>query len=137
VSKKDFEGMITFTYYRDLNSAIEFYSKIMGLELVIDVDFAKIYRVGVDSHLGIVDGKKGYLKVSREKPVMLTFVVDDVEEWYKYLQRENVEIVQPPKEAEYLKMKTLIIKDPEGYIIEIMQFLTKPYGKDECPQLIL
>jgi predicted enzyme related to lactoylglutathione lyase len=134
MSVSDFEGMITFTYYKDLESAIQFYSTIMRLELVIDVDFAKVYRVGKDSYLGIVDEKKGYLKSSREKPVMLTFVVEDVEEWYKYFQQKNVEIVQLPKEAEYIKMKTLLAKDPEGYIIEILQFLIKPYGKVECFQ---
>ena len=38
----DIEGMITFTYYHDLTAAERFYGEIMGLEKVIDVDFAKV-----------------------------------------------------------------------------------------------
>ncbi len=35
---------------------------------------------------------------------------------------------QPPKEAAYLKMKTMLFRDTEGYVLEILEFLKKPYG---------
>jgi lactoylglutathione lyase len=123
------EGLITFTYYNELDKAADFYGKIMGFELVIDVDFAKVYKVSGSSHIGIVDGKKGFLRAKEDKPVMISFVVEDIDAWYEHLLGKGVEIFQPPKEASYLRMKTLLLRDPEGYVVEILEFLEKPYGR--------
>ena len=123
-----FNGMITFTYYNEIEKADEFYRVLMGFEEVIDVDFAKVYKVSEGAHMGIVDGKRGFMNATEEKPVMLTFMVDAVDTWYEYLKSKGVEIIQPPKEAPYLKMKTMLIKDPEGYVVEILEFTKKPYG---------
>jgi len=128
MSLDNLEGMITFTYYDDLEKAAEFYGEVMGFELVIDVDFAKVYRVSNGAHMGIVDGKRGSMKPTEDKPVMLTFIVDDIEDWYEYLSSKGVDVFQPPEEAAYLKMKTLLLRDPEGYVVEILEFLKKPYG---------
>jgi predicted enzyme related to lactoylglutathione lyase len=124
----DFEGMITFTYYDDLEGAVDFYSDLFGFELVIDLEHAKVFKVAENTHFGLVSGQKGYLKTSEDKPVMLTFIVEDIEAWNKHLKRKGIKIEQPPKEADYLKMKTLLIRDPEGYVVEILEFLKKPYG---------
>jgi predicted enzyme related to lactoylglutathione lyase len=123
------EGMITFTYYNDLEKVAEFYEKIMGFELVIDVDFAKVYKVSGSSHIGIVDGERGFLRAKEDKPVMISFVVEDIDAWYKHLRGKGIDIFQPPKEASYLRMKTLLLRDPEGYVVEILEFLEKPYGR--------
>jgi len=128
MSAQGIEGMFTFTYYDDLDEAERFYRDVMGFEKVIDVEFAKVYKVAGNSHVGLVDGSKGFLKTSDEKPVMLTFVVDDIEAWNQRLKEAGVEITQLPKEATYLKMKTMLFKDPEGYVLEVLEFLKKPYG---------
>ena len=122
------EGSITFFYYEDLERAEEFYGGVMGFEKVIDVDFAKVFRISGDAHVGIVDGEKGSMRPTRDKPVMLTVIVDDIEAWHRHLVERGVEIDQPPREASYLRMKTLLFRDPEDYVIEVLEFLTKPYG---------
>jgi lactoylglutathione lyase len=124
------EGSITFFYYEDLRKAEEFYGEVMGLEKVIDVDFAKVFRVSGGAHFGIVDGERGSMRPTRDKPVMFTVVVDDIEAWHGRLRERGVEIDQPPKDASYLKMRTLLFKDPEGYVIEVLEFVKKPYGLD-------
>ncbi|TRO47998.1 VOC family protein [Candidatus Bathyarchaeota archaeon] len=123
----EIEGQITFTYYNDLEAAAEFYGDVMGFELVIDVGFAKVYRVYGETHVGIVDGNLGSIKAAEEKPVMISFIVDDIESWHGYLKERGVDVFQPPKEAAYLKMKTMLFRDPEGYVLEVLEFLT-PYG---------
>jgi len=123
------EGSITFFYYDDLERASKFYGDVMGFEKVIDVDFAKVYKAAENTHVGLVDGKRGFLKAAEDKPVMLSFMVDDVDSWHRHLQGRGVKIDQPPKQADYLRMKVLLFKDPEGYVLEILQFLTKPYGQ--------
>ena len=124
----EIEGQITFTYYDNLEAAARFYGEVMGFELVIDVDFAKVYRVYDGTHVGIVDGNRGSIKATEDKPVMISFIVDDIESWHGYLKEKMVDVFQPPREAEYLRMKTMLFRDPEGYILEILEFLKKPYG---------
>jgi len=123
------EGLITFTYYDDLDRACKFYSEVMGFEEVIDVDFAKVYKVAENAHIGLVDGKRGSLKPSEDKPVMITVIVDDIDAWHRHLVESGVDIDQPPEEPQYLRMRTLLFRDPEGYVIEILEFLAKPYGQ--------
>jgi len=128
------EGAITFFYYDDLDGASRFYGEVLGLEKVIDVGFARVYRIAENAHVGLVDGKRGMLKPSANKPVMLSFIVDDVDAWHRRLEGKGVEIDQPPRKADYLDMKVLLFRDPEGHLLEILQFLTKPYGQPEREQ---
>lgn len=123
------DGTITFFYYDDLERASRFYEGVLGLEPVIDVDFAKVYRIHDNAHVGLVDSERGYLKACKDKPVMLTLLSENIDVWYEYLKTFGVKVEQPPKTADYLNMKTMLLRDPEGYLIEILQWLTKPYGK--------
>ena len=116
-------GTITFFYYKNLNAAARFYEDVMGFEAAIDVEFAKVYRVYEGVHVGLVDGERGYLKAADDKPVMLSYYCDDIDWWYQHLQDKGVTIEQPPQEADYLKMKTMLFRDPEGYLLEMLQWL--------------
>jgi predicted enzyme related to lactoylglutathione lyase len=116
------EGLITFLYYKDLNKAAKFYEEIMGFELAIDQQWSKIYRVAENAYLGCVDGNVGYHKPSETKPVMLTVIVDDPDEWYKHFKKNNVETINEPHDDEELNLRIFLLKDPEGYVIEIQKF---------------
>jgi len=124
----EIDGTITFFYYKDLEKANKFYEQVLGFERVIDIDLAKVFRVHDGSHVGLVDGNMGYLKYMDSKPVMLSWFSDDIEEWHEYLQERGVEIEQPPMRQSYLEMTTMLFRDPEGYLLEILQWLKKPYG---------
>ena len=122
------EGSITFFYYDDLAAAAGFYETVMGFETVVDVKFAKVYKVAEGSHIGIVDGNLGSMKATKDKPVMFTVLVDDADSWYSYLMKKGANVEGPPRLAEYLKMKVFLLRDPEGYVLEILEWLKKPYG---------
>ncbi len=126
---KGIEGMITFTYHEDIEAADRFYGETLELERVMDRDWVKIFKLGADSHLGLVDSERGYLKPSEEKPVMLTIMVDDAEEWHRELTERGVKTNHPPRESDEIHMKGFLTWDPSGYVIEILEFLTKPYGE--------
>jgi catechol 2,3-dioxygenase-like lactoylglutathione lyase family enzyme len=126
---KGIEGMITFTYYYDIEKAAEFYHKILGFEEVMNRDWVKIYRVGNDSHIGIVNAEKGFLKPKAEKPVMLSVLVDNVEFWYKMLEEKKIKTNNPPRKEGDIDMRGFLTWDPEGYVIEFLTFDTKPYGE--------
>ncbi len=123
------EGLITFTYYKDLVRAEEFYSGVMGFEKVINLDYAKVFKLADGAHVGRVDAEGGYLKPSKDKPVMLTVMVEDVKAWHKHLTGKGVRTNHPPEKSGSLDMTGFLTWDPEGYVIEILQFNKKPYGR--------
>ena len=124
----DFEGLITFTYYNDLEKAAEFYRDIMKLDLVIDLTWSKLFKLGENAHIGLVDAEHGHHKPSNDKPVMLSFMVSDADSWYQYLNEKGIKTNHEPQESKSLHMRGFLTWDPEGYVIEILEFLTKPYG---------
>ena len=124
----EIDGTITFFYYDDLETAARFYEETLGFEKVIDIPLAKVFKVHDGGHVGLVDGHSGYLKNTADKPVMLSWFSDGIEGWYRHLLEYGVEVEQPPTEQSYLEMKTMLFRDPEGYLLEILQWLKKPYG---------
>jgi hypothetical protein len=46
-----------------------------------------------------------------------------------HLKEKGVEIEQPPEKQSYLEIRTMLFRDPEGYLLEVMQWLKKPYGQ--------
>lgn len=116
-------SQITFLYYKDLALAQQFYEEIMGFALAEDQGWAKIYRVSGNAFVGLVDEKRGSLKVQENSAVMLTLVSDDVRGWYDYLQGKGVKFVREFGVSEEIQIEYFFIRDPGGYIIEIEKFL--------------
>jgi len=116
------DGLITFLYYEDLEKATKFYKDVMGLTVVIDQGFAKIFKLSENAHIGLVDGKKGSIRPSKDKPVMVTVVVPEVDTWYKHFKKLGVTTISEPHDENDLKLRQFMLKDPEGYIIEIQHF---------------
>jgi len=97
--------------------------------VIMDRDWVKIYRVGSGGHIGLVDGKRGYLRPSKDKPVMLSIMVQDINAWHRKLTEKGVKTNHPPREADGIHMRGFLTWDPSGYVIELLEFLTKPYGE--------
>ena len=122
------EGALTFFYYNDLKEASDFYGEVLGFERVMDLEWVKIYRIKGGSHLGLVDGKRGSHKPSPIKPVRLQLMVEDAQSWFDYLKGKGLKMDrEAPHVGEELKIKAFTVNDPEGYTVEICEFLT-PYG---------
>lgn len=122
------EGQITFFYYNDLERADDFYSTIMEFEKVIDLSYARVFKITEGAHIGIVNSEEGYLKPSKDKPVMLTIIVENIESWFNNLKEKGINVKEGMVRRKKPDMTTLLIKDPEDYVIEILQFNKKPYG---------
>ena len=129
IDMKTIEGMITFTYYNDIEKAAGFYRETLGFEEVMNREWVKIYKVSKDSHIGLVNAEKGYLKPQAEKPVMLSVFVEDVDAWYNMLEEKGVKTNHPPQKGSDIDMRGFLTWDPEGYVIEFLTFDTKPYGE--------
>ena len=122
-NKLKVQSQITFLYYRDLEPIEKFYQDIMGLELVEDQGWAKIYRVSGQAFLGIVDEKRGFHKAQEKNAVLVTLAVADVSWWYDYLKRKGVKMLTEIREPEGIQVRCFFLEDPGGYAIEIEQFL--------------
>jgi predicted enzyme related to lactoylglutathione lyase len=117
------KSQITFLYYRDLQPVAAFYQDVMGFDLVEDQEWAKIYRVGGNAYLGIVDEARGFHQVQEENAVLVTLVVDDVFWWREYLESKGVKMLTGVRDVESIQVRCFFCQDPGGYTIEIEQFL--------------
>ena len=126
MNHQNVSGLITFFYYENLELAAKFYEEIMGFELAVDQKWAKIYKVAENAFMGCVNGQRGYHKPSVEKPVMLTLVVNDPDDWYTRLKRQGVKILSEPHDNNELSLRIFLFEDPEGYVIEVQKFYNQP-----------
>jgi predicted enzyme related to lactoylglutathione lyase len=117
------KGLIPWLYYRDLPKAMEFYEEVMGFDMVVDQGWSKIYRIRDGAYVGLVDERHGYHRASEDKPVILCLNVNDADAWYERLKERGVELERQPQESERLRIKVFMLRDPEGYVIEIQESL--------------
>ena len=113
------ELAITFFYYRDLDGAMRFYEDVMGFRLVIDQGWSKIYKIGGNAHVGLVDRSRGMHKAGTEKPVQLCIRVPDVDAWYGYCEANSVKNLSELFVNDALGIRAFVFDDPEGYQIEV------------------
>jgi len=124
----EFKSHISFIYYKNLEKAVEFYEDVFGWEKTVDQGFAKIYKITDGAFLGLVDEVRGYCNWQKEKTVMVTLVTnkpEEVDNWYKIFQEKKVKCLSQPHDVEELNIRCFIAEDPEGYVIEIQNFLGK------------
>lgn len=117
---------LTFFYYHDLAKAMAFYEDVLGLSLIVDQGFCKIYQITSHSLVGLVDSESGTHKPSPAKPVILSFVTPEVDAWYDYLQGKGVPMLHPLGSSERIGVRGFMALDPEGYTLEFESFLDQP-----------
>lgn len=113
------ELAITFFYYRDLRTAMQFYEDVLGLTLAIDQNWCKIYRICPGAHVGLVDEMRGMNKWAAIKPVQLCIRVLDVDAWFRYLGAAEVDGLTDLFVNDDIGIRAFVFNDPEGYQIEI------------------
>ena len=129
-----FNGLITWTYQKNLQSMQEFYENVMGLEMVIDQGWAKVYQVSTTGYIGLVDEKRGMHSFTEDKGVTLSFWLDDLDGWYDYVdanksfELRSSEISEGPEG----KYRAFVGYGPEGYFLEFDHF----YKHDDNNRLL-
>ena len=112
-----------FLYYQDLSRAQEFYEVTLGLKRVLDYGFASIHQVSPTSYVGLVDEARGMHKSSEPKSVTLSFITEEIDGWYQYLNAEEVPMHRPLADATRHPTRGFVAYDPEGYFLEFEIFL--------------
>jgi catechol-2,3-dioxygenase len=70
-----------FFYYEDLDTAIKFYSDIMGFRVAADYGTVKIMQVAPKSFITLVDYESGMHSADEPKTTAIAIVTDQLEEW--------------------------------------------------------
>jgi predicted enzyme related to lactoylglutathione lyase len=114
---------IVFLYYTDLAIAETFFGKTLGLQKTMDLEWVKIFRTVAGSSIGCVKEGRGSLKTATDKPVMVSWVVTDIDGWHRRLAASNVRIVKPLQVSLEPPMKSFLFEDPTGYTFELVEWL--------------
>lgn len=114
------EQQVTFLYTRDLPKTAVFYEQVMGLKLVLDQGGCKIYEVSSTGFLGFCQREE-----APQKPqgIVFTFVSAAVDEWYEFLVDRGVTFEKPPAKNDEYNIYHCFLRDPNGYLLEIQEFL--------------
>lgn len=124
-----------FFYYKNLDKAVEFYEKILGLPEILDYGFAKAFQLSQTSYLCLVDEIKGMHRASEPKTVTLSIITQEVDGWYQYLKEAGVKIHSPLSESSRLPIKGFVALDSEGYYLEFETFKEHEQNKKILPLL--
>lgn len=120
------DQQVTFLYANDFDEMIKFYGGVLGLKMVLDQGACRIYETGGNSYVGICQSSS----IGEEhKDIIVTFVSEQVDEWYMYLGRKGVDVEKPPAHNEKYNIYHLFLRDPSGYLLEIQTFLDPAWPK--------
>ena len=116
---EQFVQQVTFLRVSDLDTTTAFYQDLLKLPLVLDQGACRIFRAAGSAFIGFCRHLEGELPVG----VILTLVTPQVDEWYRYLVNQNVPLEKPPQKNERFNIYHFFLRDPDGYLVEIQQFL--------------
>ena len=128
----NFEHQITFIYVNDLEVSRTFYEEIMGFQLVLNQGSCRIVRTGEGGYLGYCTKEDN--PQSREG-IILTLVTSKVDDWYEYLLERQVSLPEVPITNPKYAIYHFFLKDPDGYVLEIQQFLN-PAWQEGLDQVV-
>jgi len=121
MKKLNITSQITWVYTNNLEQTSKFYEKDLELELVIDEGTARIFQVSSTAQIGVCAAFED--RVVEPKGGMITIVTNDVDGWFAQLTKKGVVANTPPHVLEKFNIYTFFLEDPNGYVIEIQQFL--------------
>jgi catechol 2,3-dioxygenase-like lactoylglutathione lyase family enzyme len=124
------QGNITWLYYKDLAAARHFYEEILGLQLIVTQNFARVYVSSKTGFIGLVDEAQGLHRFSGEKAVNVGFITEDVQSWFSHLKNENVKLHTPSVRVESGAVEYFVACDTAGYFLEFDRFLDHELNQD-------
>ena len=120
MSHPPIDQQVTFLYTRDLEATTRFYEEVMGLTLILDQGSCRIYRISGDSFLGFCQRED---TPQPPQGIIFTLVTTAVDAWYEFLRGQGVPFDKPPVRNPTYDIYHCFLRDPNGYLLEIQQFL--------------
>jgi catechol 2,3-dioxygenase-like lactoylglutathione lyase family enzyme len=114
---------VFWLYYRDLAPNQSFYERLLGVDLLVDQGWAKVYQASPTGFVGLVDGARGLHQATEQKGVTLSFFTDDVDAWLDRAREQGLELRTPEITGESDRVRVFVAYDAEGYFLEWDTFL--------------
>lgn len=114
------KGLIVFFGTKDLKETHKYYTEILGLTVYKDQGICQIFdvpgggKIGFCTHLDVI--------MEKNEPI-ITFVTDDVELAYVNLTASGLKAEGAPQVNPKFNIKSFYAKDPNGYTVEVQQFM--------------
>ena len=125
-----FNQQVTFLYTRNLALSAHFYEEVLGLPLVLDQGGCRIYQVSSTGFLGICLSQNAPKK---PEGIIVTLATSKVDDWYHHLSDQGVIFEKPPQHNPAYNIYHCFLRDPNGYLLEIQQFLDPAWPKPDNP----
>ena len=122
-----FKATILWLYYRDMEGIQHFYEEHLGLKMVVDQGWAKIYQSSPSGYIGPVDATRGMHSYTESKAVTVSFLTEDLDGWFEYVKsHEAFELRLDVISEDDERYRAFVGFDPERYYLEFDQFLVHP-----------
>jgi catechol 2,3-dioxygenase-like lactoylglutathione lyase family enzyme len=119
VVRPPIQHQTTFLYTRDLTATARFYEEVMGLQLALDQQDCRIYRVAEAAFLGFCEREDA---PDHPGGIILTIITKEVDRWYAYLRDQGVAFEKEPSYNPRYDIYHCFLRDPNGYLVEIQRF---------------
>jgi len=124
-------GTVLWLYFEELEVIQAFYREALGVDILVDQGWAKVYPASPTGFLGFVDGDRGLHQATEEKAVTVSFFTTGLEAWLEHMREvESFELRTPGMSAEGDFVRTFVGYDPEGYYLEWDEFLEVEVNQD-------
>lgn len=121
------KATVVWLYYADLAPAERFYEDVLGLSLVVDQGWAKVYPTSPTGLLGLVDGARGMHKPTEQHGVTVSWFTTDVDGFFARLSNDSrIELRHDAVQVESDAVRVFVGYDPVGYFLEFDTFLPDP-----------
>lgn len=118
------EATVFWLYYDDLAPIQDFYERLLGVDLLVDQGWAKVYQASATGFVGLVDGARGLHQASDEKGVTISFFTSDVDRWFERARSmPGLELRTEEITDESERVRVFVGYDPAGYFLEWDTFL--------------
>jgi len=119
MQRPEIDQQITFLNTKDLGTTTDFYKRTLGLPVVLDQFDCRIFQVSEDGYIGFCLREE----IRPKGGIILTFVTNDVDQWYEHLKGKSIEIEKAPAVNTRYQIYHFFFWDPNGYILEVQKFL--------------
>jgi len=134
--KLTISATVLWLYFEELQPIQSFYENALGLDLIVDQGWAKVYTASPTGFVGFVDGTRGLHNATEENGVTVSFLTDDIESWFDHMSaQDGFEFRTEELGDESGRVRTFVGYDPSGYFLEWDEFLDRP-GNEELLQTL-
>lgn len=129
------QATVLWLYYRDVPAMEGFWEGLLGVDLLVDQGWAKVYRASPTGFIGLVDGERGLHSATEDKSVTVSFFTSEVGAWRDWTRQRAVRERGPDLGTESGRVSTWVAYDAEGYTLEWDTFMDEE-GNERLLELL-